>query len=825
METKNHIIELGKILAAEAKADCDDTITPHGLSEYLREWQTRAPAAMHEMAVQAAFDALDGYSDLSHGERTARLSVALDRLRNMFRPQPAKPPVPTLAPPPLETLLKNLAGFGVSTARSFGRLGVQTVEDLLYHFPHRYDDYTNRKQIRDLVVGEIETVIAKVESVKTFNAKGRQGVEVTVGDPSGALRASWFRGIWMAKQFHEGDTIVLSGKVTVFKDMKTMSNPQWEPFADDELIHTGRLVPVHPLTKGLQDRNARQIIKRIVDVVAPTLPDPLPMELRDRAGLLPLGVAIAQIHYPDSWAMVTRARQRLGFDEFLYIQLGVLQRKKLYQGTSGHTIPLHDQVHANFLGQLPFELTGAQERALREIRADMAQPIPMARLVQGDVGSGKTAVAAAALVQAVAAGFQGALMAPTEILAEQHYRGLKKLLGQVNIPGRQRIGAGDWRANEDQAKRDRLAEIKKLLMMTDDDEPTPEGIRVGLLTGSLKARQRREALKLIADGEVDIIIGTHALIQNSVDYQALGLAVVDEQHRFGVEQRDALKRKGFNPHLLVMTATPIPRSLALTIYGDLDVSVIDERPPGRQPIKTKWIRSTERAKAYKHLRREIGAGRQAFVVCSLVEESEKLEDVKAATEEHETLQHEIFPDLKVGLIHGRMTANEKDRVMAQFREREYDILVATAVIEVGIDIPNATTIIIEGAERFGLAQLHQFRGRVGRGAHQSFCILISDKDDNEVTATRLTAMEDSEDGFRLAEIDLELRGPGEFFGLRQSGTPDLKVAQLTDTRLLHAARIEAERLLKLDPTLDLPEHALMKAKLAAFWSNAEATSN
>ena len=324
---------------------------------------------------------------------------------------------------------------------------------------------------------------------------------------------------------------------------------------------------------------------------------------------------------------------------------------------------------------------------------------------------------------------------------------------------------------------------------------------------------------------MDIIIGTHALIQNSVDYQALGLAVVDEQHRFGVEQRDALKRKGFNPHLLVMTATPIPRSLALTIYGDLDVSVIDERPPGRQPIKTKWIRSTERAKAYKHLRREIGAGRQAFVVCSLVEESEKLEDVKAATEEHETLQHEIFPDLKVGLIHGRMTANEKDRVMTQFREREYDILVATAVIEVGIDIPNATTIIIEGAERFGLAQLHQFRGRVGRGAQQSFCILISDKDDNEVTATRLTAMEDSEDGFRLAEIDLELRGPGEFFGLRQSGTPDLKVAQLTDTRLLHAARIEAERLLKLDPTLDLPEHALMKAKLAVFWSNAEATSN
>ena len=827
MDAKESIIELGRMLAAEERADCADTAAPGGLSAYLRAWQGLAPAALHEPAVQATLDALDGYSDLAHSERAARLMVALDRLRNMFRAQPKAALEPRAGAPPLDTPLKNLAGIGPTTARSFARLGVHTVEELLYHFPHRYDDYTKRKEIRDLVVGDVETVIAKVEGVKTFNAKGRQGVEVTVGDPSGVLRASWFRGVWMAKQFREGDTIVLSGKVTLdaYKGQRQISGPDWEPFSDDELIHTGRLVPVHPLTKGLQDRNARQLIKRVVDVVAPTMPDPLPVELRDRAGLLPLGVAIAQIHYPDSWPMVMRARQRLGFDEFLYIQLGVLQRKKLYQGVSGHAVPRNDEVHANFLGSLPFQLTGAQQRALNEICADMANPVPMARLVQGDVGSGKTAVAAAALVQAVAAGFQGALMAPTEILAEQHYRGLKKLLGQVTIPGRQRVGAGDWRASEEQAKLDRLAEIKKLLMMSDEDEPSPTGIRVGLLTGSLKARQRREALKLIADGEVDIIIGTHALIQSSVDYQALGLAVVDEQHRFGVEQREALKRKGFNPHLLVMTATPIPRSLALTIYGDLDVSVIDERPPGRQPIRTKWIRSTERPKAYKHLRREIGTGRQAFVICPLVEESEKLEDVKAATEEYELLQHEVFPDLKVGLIHGRMTANEKDQVMTQFRDREFDILVATAVVEVGIDIPNATTIIIEGAERFGLAQLHQFRGRVGRGAHQSYCILISDKDENEVTTTRLTAMEESEDGFRLAEIDLELRGPGEFFGLRQSGTPDLKVAQLTDTRLLHAARIEAERLLKIDPGLERPEHALIKTKLAAFWANAEATSN
>ncbi|HEY1014796.1 MAG TPA: ATP-dependent DNA helicase RecG [Herpetosiphonaceae bacterium] len=827
MEDRSAIIQLGKVLAAEEKADFADSAAPGGLTAFLRAWQAEAGAAANEPAVQAVLDALDGYSELPHVEREVRLTVGLERLRDLFRkPAPAAKAGNTLASaPPLDTPLKNIGGIGPATARLFGRLGVHTIEDVLYHIPHRYDDYSKHKQIGELTVGDMETIVATVESVKVFNARGRQGTEVTVGDESGVLKASWFRGPWMAKQFREGSKIVLSGKVSTFKDMKQMTNPQWEPFAEDDLVHTGRLVPVHPLTKGLQDRSARTIIKQIVDACAAHMPDPLPAEVRERAGLLPLGLAVAQIHYPDSWAMLTRARQRLGFDEFFFIQLGVLQRKLLYQGATGHAIPQNPEIHGEFLGCLPFQLTGAQTRALTEIQSDLARPVPMARLVQGDVGSGKTAVAAGALVQAVAAGFQGALMAPTEILAEQHYRGLKALLSKVRLPGRAKPADGDWRSREDQAKLDRLAEIKRLLMMSDEEAPPPDGIRVGLLTGSLKARQRREALKLIAEGEVDIVIGTHALIQDAVEYQALGLAVVDEQHRFGVEQREALKRKGFNPHLLVMTATPIPRSLALTIYGDLDVSIIDERPPGRQPIKTRWIRSDERAKAYKHLRREIGNGRQAFVICPLVEESEKMEDVKAAVEEQEHLQHEVFPELKVGLIHGRMTANEKDEVMAQFRDRSFDILVATAVVEVGIDIPNATTIVIEGADRFGLAQLHQFRGRVGRGAHQSFCILISDKDDNDTTATRLTAMEESEDGFKLAEIDMELRGPGEFFGHRQSGTPDLKVAQLADTRLLHAARIEAERLLKLDPELDRPEHARLKERLARFWAAAAAEAN
>ena len=823
---KDAIIELGKVLAAEEAADCADDTTAQGLTMFLRQWQERSPEALHMGAVRQVLDALDGYSDMDHAHRTARLTVALERLRDLFRHSvvAAALPVSAQPAPELATPLKQLAGVGAATSRAFARLGVHSIEDILWHFPHRYDDFSQRKRIAEVVVGQTETIIVEVVAVKTFTARQRKGVEVLVGDGSGQLRASWFGGHWIAKQFREGMTVVLSGKVSLFRDQKTMTNPQWEPFNDDELVHTGRLVPVHHLTKGLHERNARRIIKQIVDSAAPMVVDPLPVEVRDRAGLLPLGVALTQIHFPDGWPMLQRARQRLGFDEFLYIQLGVLQRKQLYQGVSGHAIAFNPAIQADFLQQLPFALTKAQQRALREICADLERPVPMARLVQGDVGSGKTVVAAAALVQAVAAGFQGALMAPTEILAEQHYRGLKTLLGQVTIPGRANQQAGDWRSRQDDQRRERLAEIKQLLMMT-DETPEQNGIRVGLLTGSLKTRQRREALKLIADGEVDIVIGTHALIQEAVDFQALGLAVVDEQHRFGVEQREALKRKGFNPHLLVMTATPIPRSLALTIYGDLDVSVIDERPPGRQPIQTRWIGSPERAKAYKHLRKEIAKGRQAFVICPLVEESEKLEDVKSAIEEQEHLQHEVFPDLNVGLIHGRMTANEKDTVMAQFRDRAFDILVATAVVEVGIDIPNASTIMIEGADRFGLAQLHQFRGRVGRGEHQSYCILVSDKEDNETTAARLAAMEESEDGFRLAEIDLELRGPGEFFGYRQSGTPDLKIARLADIRLLHAARIEAERLLRLDPQLERPEHTLLRTRLERFWAAAAAEAN
>ncbi|HEX5690916.1 MAG TPA: ATP-dependent DNA helicase RecG, partial [Roseiflexaceae bacterium] len=713
--------------------------------------------------------------------------------------------------------------------------------DLLYHFPHRYDDYTSQKQIADLQIGSVETVVATVSDLRTFSMRsGGQALEVLVGDASGSLKVVFFRQPWLAKQLQIGNQIVLSGKIESYQGLRQMSGPDWEPYSDDELIHTGRLVPVHPLTKGLHERSARTLIKRVIDRAAPMLVDYLPENVRARANLMPLGEAVAHMHFPLNAETLARARVRLGFDEFLFIQLGVLQRKLLWQGERGYPIALNEQTHEDFLDKLPFDLTGAQVRALEEIFEDMGRAVPMARLLQGDVGSGKTAVAAAAALQAIANGFQAAIMAPTEILAEQHYKGLKALLGKVRVPRDQpqtnderrttnegedgepsslvgRPSSVDWKAEADPEQLARLDEIKRLLGMMPEDDLDGQGVRVALLTGSLGAKERRNVLEAIANGDVDLVVGTHALITESVRYAQLGLVVIDEQHRFGVEQRQRLKNKGFNPHMLVMTATPIPRTLTLTIYGDLDPSVLDELPPGRQEIKTRWIVSAERDKAHKHIRREVSRGRQAYVVCPLVDESEKV-DLPSAEEMYAKLAGETFADLRVALIHGKMLPREKDEVMVAFRGHEFDILVATAVIEVGIDVPNSTTMLIEGAERFGLAQLHQFRGRVGRGLHQSYCILVSDKE-NEITKTRLEAMEQTRDGFKLAEIDLQLRGPGEFFGTRQSGTPDLKVAQLADTRLLHAANLEAQKILADDPKLDRAEHTLLKAKVDDFWAD------
>ncbi len=866
MQDKDHIIRLGKVLAAEYRRGCDDAAVVEGLELFLERWRAEANGALAVPAVRAALALLEGYGGQTIRERRSNVGQALDGLRALFRQQPGAPagaeeagsgkaaetPPPALlaaspgesvsaAPRParrarspraqatpvstgplaLSDPVEAVPGIGRSNANAFKRLGLKTVEDMLYHFPHRYDDYSSQKRIADLVVGASETIVAEVTDVRLVGG-GRGRVEVSLSDESGTIKAVFFNQPWLTKQLTVGRMVVVSGKVGAYLGMRQFAGPKWEPYvADGDTLHTGRLVPVHPLTSGLLERNARTVMKQVVDAVAPHVPDHLPEPVRSRAGLMPLSEALRQIHYPDSPEHLARARTRIGFDEFLFIQIGVVQRKLLWQGELGYAMRLLPELHAELQARLPFSLTGAQQRALAEIFADMGRPVPMARLLQGDVGSGKTVVAAASLLQAIGNGFQGAMMAPTEILAEQHYKGLKRLLGQVAVPREARVAAEgeDWKQRLDPEEAARLAEIKALLGMSDAEDMGGQGVRVALLTGSLGARERRRVLEGIARGEVDLVVGTHALITDNVRFSSLGLVVVDEQHRFGVEQRQRLRDKGFNPHMLVMTATPIPRTLTMTIYGDLDTSVLDELPPGRQAIRTRWVRKAEREKAYRHMRREIEKGRQAFVICPLVEESEKV-DLPSAEEMYERLQGEVFPDLRVALLHGRMLPREKDEVMVAFRERQFDILVSTAVIEVGIDIPNASTIVIEGAERFGLAQLHQFRGRVGRGEHQSYCILISDKDDNEVTKQRLEAMERTTDGFKLAEIDLQLRGPGEFFGTRQSGTPDLKVAQLADTRLLHAARVAAESLLADDPQLARPEHALLKQKVEAFWAEA-----
>jgi len=839
MDAKDQVIQLGKLLAEEQRRGCDDGAAEGGLEPFLTGWRLVADGALLHTPVQQALELLDGYTTFDATTRRARVGIALEGLRGLFRgsatakpganapaAKPAKPPAAKPAAPlTLDTTIDQLPSVGKVTAQSFRRLGVKTVAQLLYHFPHRYDDYSSQKQIGDLVIGAVETVVATVSDLRSFSMRsGGQALEVLVSDESGSLKVVFFRQPWLAKQLHIGSQIVLSGKVDSYQGLRQMSGPDWEPYTDDELIHTGRLVPVHPLTKGLYERNARAIIKRVVDRAAPLLPDYLPATVQERANVMPLAQAITQMHFPADQEQLARARRRLGFDEFLFIQLGVLQRKMLWQGERGYPLEFKEQVHEGLLAKLPFEMTGAQVRALEELFRDMRRPVPMARLLQGDVGSGKTVVAAAAALQAIANGFQAAIMAPTELLAEQHYKGLRALLGKVHVPriaqtaAGEQPPAGDWKADIDPEQLARLDEIKRLLGMTPEDDLDGEGVRVALLTGSLGAKERRKVLEGIARGDVDLVIGTHALITESVQYAQLGLVVIDEQHRFGVEQRQRLKDKGFNPHMLVMTATPIPRTLTLTIYGDLDTSVLDELPPGRQEIKTRWITSSEREKAHKHLRREIARGRQAFVVCPLVEESEKV-DLPSAEETYVRLASEVFADLRVTMIHGRMLPREKDEVMLAFRNHEFDILVATAVVEVGIDVPNATTMLIEGAERFGLAQLHQFRGRVGRGIHQSYCIVVSDKE-NEITKKRLEALEQTRDGFKLAEIDLQLRGPGEFFGTRQSGTPDLKVAQLADVRLLHAAHLEAQKILADDPQLEKSEHALLKAKVEAFWADA-----
>ncbi len=813
------INSLRNILELECRKGYTDKAVIGGLDKYLHKQAGQIRQSIKNPQLLGAFDELDlansSYGSYDVDERKkwmANVLGWLDKLEKR-KEDTLTSPLPsrernktgvTAAEPHhekqgegLDLPITVIRGIALSVANKFAKLDVRTVRDLLYFFPRRYVDYSRIKPISELIEGEEQTITGTIWQARMANLGNRRGTEAIIGDKTGNIRAVWFNQPYLAKRFRTNARIVVSGTVSVFKGNKVFESPEWELLGDKELIHTGRLVPVYPLTQGLYPRQVRKWTKEAVDGYAGQLGDFLPPEIKTRCQLLDIASAVAQVHYPDDLTMAGRARGRLSFDELFLLQLGVLARKRDWkEGQPGNAFRIDQEVISRFLGCLPFTLTQAQERVLKEILTDLKQTKAMSRLLQGEVGSGKTVIATLALLIAAANGYQGALMAPTEVLAEQHYTNICNYLSRVGT--------------QDPASEPGAGTIRRYTGFLS------KPLTIALLIGSLSSNEKERLHGKIKEGEVDIVVGTHALIQKEVEFRKLGLAVIDEQHRFGVLQRSALRQKGFNPHVLVMTATPIPRTMALTLYGDLDLSVIDELPPGRQVVKTKCLDPQDREKAYRFLQRQVSNGRQAFIICPLVEESEVLE-AKAATTEYKRLSREVFPDLKLGLLHGQMPGAEKEEVMRHFRGGELDILVSTSVVEVGIDVPRASVMMVEGAERFGLSQLHQFRGRVGRDKEQGYCLLIPEKLSWEARE-RLRLMERVHDGFALAEKDLELRGPGEFFGTHQSGLPDLKLAKLTDLHSLELARREAMTLFQIDPDLKKAGHQPLRKQLGQVWS-------
>ena len=695
---------------------------------------------------------------------------------------PAAPPsrVAPAPPPPqpgrgILAPITTLPGVAQKRAGYLEKMNVRTIADLLHYYPRRYEDYSHLKTIDRLVYGELVTVIATV-----WEAGGREvrpGLylfRAILNDGTGALEVTWFNNRFLEGRLKPGMQIELRGRVGEHLGRLTMSSPEWGHVGRNDL-EEGRIASIYSLPEGLTQRWFRQLLQRTLTTWAGRLSEPLPEGLLRRYGLLPLGRALWGIHRPDDMAHLEAAQHRLAFEEMLCLQLGLLRQRRQWKALPGQAIHVSETMLEAFVAALPYELTGAQRRSLDEMVHDMALSEPMNRLLQGDVGAGKTVVAALLMALTAAGGFQAALMAPTEILAEQHFKSLSRLFERF-------------------------------------PEPRPA---LRLLTGSSSAVERGEIYAGLAEGTLPLVVGTHALIQEQVNFHNLALTIIDEQHRFGVEQRGALRQKGYNPHLLVMTATPIPRSLELTLWGHLDVSILDEMPPGRQPIETRVLTARQREAAYGFIRNQIAQGRQAFIIYPLVEESEKIE-ARAAVVEYERLQKEVFPDLRLGLLHGRMKSDDKDAVMVRFVQGELDILIATSVVEVGIDVPNATVMLIDGAERFGLSQMHQFRGRVGRGDYRSYCLLLSESP-SEVADERLKTLEATTDGFVLAQKDLEMRGPGQFLGTQQSGMPELPLALQADMRLLHEAREAATQLLASDPDLLKPEHRELALRVAAFW--------
>lgn len=832
---KSSIAKLQKFFRLEAERDYDNRAVMGGLASMLEPWEAEARLdGLPDNLIRAVVGRLRDYDRLSPESRAEALKGLWGRIRRQMgdgeipeRPSPNEtpakhketaaparevvdepeveareparhteettpPPAKLVAPKPrpqpegppaaLEAATTVLDGVGPKNAEKLARMGLHTLGDMLYHFPRRYDDYTQLLPINRLRFGEEVTAIGTVKGVATRPIRGGKAklVEVIVNDGSGALRVNWFNQPWLAQTFKEGTQVVLSGKVDQYLGRLTMTNPEWE-LLEEENLHTNRIVPVYPLTAKITQRWLRRLMNKVVNYWALRVQDPLPETMRLSAGLMALSEALLQVHFPDSWDDLHAAQKRLAFDEILLLQLGVLRTKRAWGEQSGRAFQPPEAWLQSRLANLPYQLTSAQQRTLKDIQNDLSSGHPMNRLLQGDVGSGKTVVAALGIGTVIREGAQAAIMAPTSILAEQHYRTMIDLLN--------------------------------------GESGTAAGEEIRLMVGATADSEREEIRQGLEHGKIKVVVGTHALIEEPVSFADLQFVVIDEQHRFGVKQRANLRAKGSNPHLLVMTATPIPRSLALTVYGDLDLSVIDELPPNRQPVETHVLYPRERERAYSLIRSQIQEGRQAFIIYPLVEESEN-NDVKAAVEEHARLQNEVFVNYRLGLLHGRLKPAEKEEVMARFRDGEVQALVSTSVVEVGVDVPNASVMLIEGANRFGLAQLHQFRGRVGRGEDKSYCLLIPETE-NAVENERLMAMSETNDGFILAERDLDQRGPGEFLGTRQSGFSELRMASLSDVRLIEKARHHAQDLMARDAELSAPEHQLLAAALDNFWRNGK----
>ncbi len=683
--------------------------------------------------------------------------------------------------PDLSTDIRYIKGVGEQRAKSLARLGIRTLGDLLNYFPRTYEDRTVERTLDEVLPEETACVRAMVatEPRLTHVRRGMDLVKLRIVDETGGAELTYFNQSYVRDQLKKGETYVFYGKVGGTLLRKTMTNPIYER-ADRAGVTTGRILPVYRLTHGISNKLLLGAMENALDACGDMLPELLPGEVTARYSLPRAGFAYRNVHFPPDWETLALARRRLIFEELFVLSCAMHLLRSRREKAPGQIIPAQD-VEA-FYASLPFSPTNAQRRAVDEALADMASGGCMSRLVQGDVGSGKTLVAAALLWSAAKAGYQSAFMAPTEILVKQHFSTLSDLL-------------------------------------------EPLGLRVGLLTGSMTARQKREVKAAARDGLLDVVVGTHALITEDVGFFRLGLVVTDEQHRFGVEQRSALTSKGERPHVLVMSATPIPRTLALMIYGDLDVSVLDELPPGRQRVDTVSVTEEYRERLNGFIRAQVAEGRQVFVVCPMVEESEALDPaVKSATEHAETLR-KTFPDLRVGCVHGKMKPKEKDAAMDAFVRGETDILVSTTVVEVGVDVPNASLMIVENAERFGLSQLHQLRGRVGRGVHKSWCVLMAHDPSDEAKA-RLRVLVKTSDGFAVAEEDLKLRGPGDFFGSRQHGLPEMHIAELTGSMdTLKEAQEAAKELIRRDPALSDGELAPLREHIRRLFELNENTWN